>query len=41
MKEGKGRPTHLIEHMKLTHAGCVTKNRTLAGQSSRQLNIFR
>ena len=35
MKEGKGRgkereaPTHLIEHLKLTHAGRVTKNRTL------------
>ena len=45
MEEGKGRgkerevPTHLIEHLKLTHAGRVTKNRTFAGRSSRQLNI--
>ena len=43
MKEGKGRgeeaPTHLIEHLKLTHAGRVTKNRTFAGRLSCQLNI--
>ena len=33
MKKGKGRgkereaPTHLVKNSKLTHAGCVTKNK--------------
>ena len=40
MKEGEERkaPTHLIEHFKIAHDGRVTKNRTFAGRSSRQLN---